>query len=558
MAALLGTFLVVVPSQAAEGEDRADEALLHDRYPGGLRSLYPEDEDRADEALLREARVSTDGPGLLAFFRDRSLGEADRQRLADLVRQLGSDDFDQREKASTALIARGPLAIPFLRQAIASTDTEVARRARFALEEIDHGPGPALPAAAARLLVRRKPAGAVEALLRYAPHADDLGVQDEVAAAVTALGLHEGKAGPALLAALQDRDPARRAAAVAAVGRSTDPGQRAAARRLLEDPEPAVRYRAALAALAGRDRAGLPALVRLLNDAPPELAGRAEEMLFRLAGDQAPQTATTGEKREAAWQRWLRERGDRADLARLDSLPPYLGFTLVVEPNANTVWECDHAGRVRWQINGLSRPHDAQLLANGHVLVCEHGASRVTERDSRGAILWSHAVQDPRYVERLANGNTFIATPRQAFEATPAGEEISKIFFEGGTHLGIHRRPNGHVVILSIPGHLQEMNGGRTVRSFDLPRGHWCGVHALPNNHYLAAELNEGRVVEVDAAGKVVWECRVAQACQALRRPDGRTLVCSYGGRRIVELDRAGKIVWERACDTNVWRARSR
>ncbi len=64
--------------------------------------------------------------------------------------------------------------------------------------------------------------------------------------------------------------------------------------------------------------------------------------------------------------------------------------------------------------------------------------------------------------------------------------------------------------------------------------------------------------MEVDAAGKVVWECKIAQACQALRRPNGHTLVCSYGGRRIVEVDREGKIVWEKAGDTNVWRARDR
>ena len=80
----------------------------------------------------------------------------------------------------------------------------------------------------------------------------------------------------------------------------------------------------------------------------------------------------------------------------------------------------------------------------------------------------------------------------------------------------------------------------------------------MPNGHYLAAELNEGRVLEVDAAGRIVWECKVAQACQALRRPNGRTLICSYGGRRIVEVDRAGKVVWEKACDTNVSRTHDR
>ncbi len=524
-----------------------------------LASRSAEDVMEADEALLREHRVGTDGPALLAFFRERTLTEADRERLADLVRQLGSDDFAQREKASAALVARGTPAVPFLRPAATSTDAEVARRARACLEEIDRGPGPALPAAAVRLLARRKPAGAVEALLCFAPLADDPSIEDEVAAALVALGLHDGKADVALLEALRDKEPARRAVAVAAVARATDAGQRAAARRLLTDPDAAVRFRAAVAVLSGRDRDGLAALVDLLSDASTAWADRAENALFQLAGEQAPEIKGA-EKRQTAWQRWLRERGDKVDLARLESEPPFLGYTLAVEPEIGNVWECDRAGKVLWKMTGLARPHYARRLPNGHVLVCEYDARRVTERDSGGAILWSHTVTDPRYVERLSNGNTFIADIGRAFEVTAAGKEVWSLLFDpGATHLGIHRKPNGNVVSLSIPGHLREATrGGRTVRSFDFPRGHWCGVQALPDNHYLAADLQVGRIVEVDATGKIVWECRVAGACFAIRRPDGRTLVSQ--SRRLVAVDRAGTIVWENAASpgSNVYCAGAR
>jgi hypothetical protein len=83
-------------------------------------------------------------------------------------------------------------------------------------------------------------------------------------------------------------------------------------------------------------------------------------------------------------------------------------------------------------------------------------------------------------------------------------------------------------------------------------------VVALPNDRYLAVELNQGRIVEVDAGGKVVWACKVPGAGHALHRPSGRTLVCCYNGNRLVEVDRGGKIVWEKAADSRVWRASDR
>ena len=53
----------------------------------------------------------------------------DAARIAKLIAQLGSDDFDDREKASADLAAIGEPALDALRQAVKSTDEEVHRRA---------------------------------------------------------------------------------------------------------------------------------------------------------------------------------------------------------------------------------------------------------------------------------------------------------------------------------------------------------------------------------------------------------------------------------------------
>jgi outer membrane protein assembly factor BamB len=329
-----------------------------------------------------------------------------------------------------------------------------------------------------------------------------------------------------------------------------------------------VRFRAGLGLLAGGDRSGLEVLVALLGDAPPELAVRAEEALLRLAGEQAPAVASAAREGlnarkswQAAWERWRREQGDKADLARATGTVPYLGFTLVPEMHGGKVWECDRSGAVRWQIFGLQQPREARVTAGGRVLICEVGARRVTERDFKGHVYWSYPVEDPAYVERLANGNTFIGTHRRAFEVTPAGKEVFS--FEPAPPMFIHsmnRRTNGNLVCLSMQGQLLEVDrAGKTIRAVTLNGGgNWCGVQALPGNHYLAVEYNSSKLVELDASGKVVWECKVPGASYAVRRPDGRTLVCCFATQRVVEVDRAGKIIWEKAVGTSPWRAHCR
>ncbi|HZT82601.1 MAG TPA: HEAT repeat domain-containing protein, partial [Gemmataceae bacterium] len=106
------------------------------------RAAPPAEETAADEKLLKEAKVATDGPGLLAFLRKRVPDDEGRQKVAALVRRLGSDDFPAREEATKALVAVGPPALPLLRQALNDPDAEVKRRARGCIEAIEKAHSP--------------------------------------------------------------------------------------------------------------------------------------------------------------------------------------------------------------------------------------------------------------------------------------------------------------------------------------------------------------------------------------------------------------------------------
>lgn len=63
----------------------------------------------------------------------------DGTRIADLVKKLGSDDFEQRQKADKELRKIGKAAIPHLEEAARSKDLEVASRARAILRALRGG-----------------------------------------------------------------------------------------------------------------------------------------------------------------------------------------------------------------------------------------------------------------------------------------------------------------------------------------------------------------------------------------------------------------------------------
>jgi hypothetical protein len=178
----------------------------------------------ADERILQEAKAPVDGPGLIKFFRAKTTGGADREKIAALVRQLGDKSFPVREKASKELVALGEFAAPFLKPALKSPDLEVARRAERCLQMIQADPAKkerekAIMAAAVRLLAAKRPAGAVAAMLAFLPLASDEGVERETRAAINALAIRNGQPDQTLIQALESKDPVCQSAAAEALGK---------------------------------------------------------------------------------------------------------------------------------------------------------------------------------------------------------------------------------------------------------------------------------------------------------------------------------------------------
>src|SRR5262249_48962541 len=118
----------------------------------------------------------------------------------------------------------------------------------------------------------------------------------------------EGKPDTALVKALTDEQPVRRALAAELLGqRGAEP--REALRKLLADPKGSVRLRAALALANAREPKAVSTLIALLPDLPEALVRDVEEYLTALAAEQSPKVPALGEgasraKAKDAWEAW--------------------------------------------------------------------------------------------------------------------------------------------------------------------------------------------------------------------------------------------------------------
>jgi HEAT repeat protein len=264
----------------------------------------------SDEQALKAAGLKADGPTLLDFFRKRVAGKADAEQVATLVKALAEKDAVIRDKATAELVGLGELAVPALRQfANELENADAAALAHKCLQNIEGPTGAALSAAAVRALAGLKPAGTVEMLIAYLPIADDDQVLDEVTATLVAVAVKEGTPNAALVKALTDEAPARRAVAAEVLAQVGGADQRGAVRKLLTDPKPTVRLRAALALAQAQDAAAVPVLIGLLADAPPQQARQIEDYLMGVAGEWSiavPQggDAVSRKLRSELWAAW--------------------------------------------------------------------------------------------------------------------------------------------------------------------------------------------------------------------------------------------------------------
>ncbi len=556
---LVASFQSLLPAgdKKSVPEKMFDDKKPEDKKPEEKKPSAPQI-DTTDDAILRRANLIPDADSLLRFLRKRILPENERPEIKRLLNKLGSPHYLTREKATRDIISRGVSGLEVLRGTTGELDAETFRRIETAILTInDKDVSPEVPAAAVRALSVLGSRDLVATLLDFAPFADNDDVLDEIRAALRKHGFTDGKPSPRLLTALSDRSAIRRACAGETLAKQTDKEVAAAVQKLTADPDAWVRWRMARGLVLAGDKAAMPALIRGLVDLPINAAWQTEDLLLQVAGTLPPASvsmsndAETRAKCRDAWLTWWQKQAGNVNLAKLEETPPALGRTLVVLLDQGRVLELGRDKNTRWDIRNLVFPLDAQMVSDERVLVAEYHGNRVTERDTRGQIVWQRAVAGPLAAQRLPNGNTFVATDHQLLEYDKDGGELINIEFpeEGRKIMKASKLPNGDILCMLADSRIARFDArGKEIHSFQIALGMRLfggRIYATPHGRVLVPHHAEGKVVEYDRNGKAVWEVAFEQPIAAVRLANGNTLITSMNAAvGAVEVDRTGKEVW--------------
>jgi hypothetical protein len=183
--------------------------------------------------------------------------------------------------------------------------------------------------------------------------------------------------------------------------------------------------------------------------------------------------------------------------------------------------------------------HRIQQLQNGNVL-CQSGWRKLIEVNPEGKTVWSYDAQN-------SNGNKGKRLEVHAFQRLENGNTM---LVENGI---------GRIIEINNAGKIQhelkykvkQLHAHRDVRQ----------GHKLKNGNYLLCHEGEGRVTEYSPDGKITWEYEVSlfgkerkkghgpegwgnQVFNAIRLPNGNTLIATGSGHSVLEVTPKKKIVW--------------
>jgi hypothetical protein len=531
-------------------------------------------EQLSDTDALKKANLTeTDGDKLIEYLHQRTLTESEQGRIAEIIKRFGVDDFEERVRATQEIESFGPAAISPLKAAARDADAEVAFRARQALKKVETVPHSAVASAAVRAVVKLKPEGAAGALIGFLPLADDESVADAIRDALVSLAVgKDGKADPALVAALADVSPVRRAAAYTALIQGGPADQLIRIKDAYPKVRDAIRKETDLETrfvglwaltLTTREKEFVPELIALIPNLPRGRIWQLEDLLLQLAGShpkdgrflKSPESlARTSE----AWQAWWKEKGSEIDLVKLDYKERVAGFTDLLQMDVyagpGRFVSLSHDFKERWKITGLISPSDARVAPNGHIYVVETNYSRIREFDQSGKPIRTINVgQGPVNLSILPDGGLLVICRNSVFEFDKDGKQTQNYNRKTSDILAGERLPNGEIILIKTgqpkaTGLILDAKLKETDKKLSFGQIYNLQtMDVVGSDRVLVCESSGVAEYEIKS-GKETWRfaCNNPNSCQRLI--NGNTLICEMNfspNGRVIEVDPSGEIVWE-------------
>jgi hypothetical protein len=549
-----------------------------------------------DEALTKAGLSPTDGPKLIGYLRQRTLSDVDQGKITAIIKRFGADDFDDRLKATEEIEVFGPAALGPLKAAERDPDPEVAYRARLTLKRMEKVPHSAVAAAAVRAIAKLKPEGAAGALIGFLPVADTEVVAEAIRHSLISLAVaKDGKADPAIVAALTDNSPIRRAAAYIALTEGGEGGERIHIKdaypklkeAVLKDTDPEAKFTGLWTlALTTREKEFIPELIDLIPKIGRGRIWQLEELLLQFATThpkdgrflKSPEDLA---KARTAWLAWWKEKSKQIDFVAFDFKPRIQGITDIIEMDYRGYGQ----GRVislgpdlkeKMRITGVNNPTDVKVLPNGKVWVVESSINQITERsitNTNNVLTRRNAFQQPLNIDILPDGGMLVICRNQILEWDKDGKQNWAYPRPNYDIMSGRRLPNGETIFVTnayqapgaphVPNWFKIDSKGKEVAKTDANKDLSFGyifqlqtMDVVGEEKILVCERENkpngqaiDRVAEYDLkTGKQTWkhDCPAnSSPSSAQRLPNGNTLICLMNTNQLIEVDPSGEIVWE-------------
>jgi len=182
-------------------------------------------------------------------------------------------------------------------------------------------------------------------------------------------------------------------------------------------------------------------------------------------------------------------------------------------------------GKIVWQYSipmkaergGIQEFDDATLMADGNIVFSRMSGAGIVSPDKK--LVWNYdapvgtEVHSAQYID---NGSVLImrnGTPAQAMIINTTTNKVEKT--------------------IPIP---------TTVKAV---HGQFRHIRMTPTGTILVGHISEGKLVEYDQSGNVVWQVKAPNAWSAQRLDNGNTLITGDARAYVREINPKGETVWE-------------
>ena len=190
-------------------------------------------------------------------------------------------------------------------------------------------------------------------------------------------------------------------------------------------------------------------------------------------------------------------------------------------------------------------------------LCSDSAGNKVAVVSAEGKIEWEYGCKSPRDVWALPNGNFLIAFISGAVELTRAKQIVWE--YKADAKSEVHScqpLPNGRVLIVECgSSRLVEVDrAGKVSKEIKLTpppariklHTQFRGARKTTAGHYFVSRTGEKEIEELDGDGKSLRRIPVpGDVHEVLQLPDGHLLVALGDGHKVMEFDAAMKVVWE-------------